>query len=65
MSNNTITIPVSLIIDTPNNAELGEKIRKVLNQQISSDKSIFPENYEYTDEYYKKQYVDPYHPLKK
>lgn len=61
----TLTIPTALITETPNNFELGEKIRRIFNQQIKSDKSIFPENYEYTDEYYKKQYVDPYHPLKK
>ena len=65
MSNNTISIPVSLIKNTPNNLELGEKIRKIFNEQIKEGHSIFPDNLEYTDEYYKKQYVDPYHPLKK
>ena len=34
MSNETLTIPISLIKDTPNNAELGEKIRRIFNQQI-------------------------------
>ena len=29
-----------------------------------SNGSIFPENLEYTDEYYKKQFIDPYHPTK-
>lgn len=61
----TITIPISLIKETPNNSELGEKIRKIFNETIKEGHSIFPENYEHTDEYYKKEYVNPYHPLKK
>ena len=27
-------------------------------------KSIFPDSVEYTDEYYKKQFINPYHPNK-
>jgi hypothetical protein len=27
-------------------------------------KSIFPSSVEYTDEYYKKQFINPYHPTK-
>ena len=27
-------------------------------------KSIFPDSVEYTDEYYKKQFINPYHPTK-
>ena len=61
----TITIPATLIKETPNNSELGEKIRKIYNETIKEGHSIFPDNLEYTDEYYKKQYIDPYNPLKK
>jgi hypothetical protein len=60
MSTNTITIPVSLIKDTPNNAELGEKIRRIFNEQIKEGHSIFPDNMEYTDEYFKPNYINPY-----
>ena len=62
---NTLTIPTALRKETPNNFELGEKIRKIFNETIKEGHSIFPDNLEYTDEYYKKQYIDPYHPLKK
>jgi hypothetical protein len=60
MSNTTITIPFSLINETPNNAELGEKIRKIFNETIKEGHSIFPDNLEYTDEYFKPNYVNPY-----
>ena len=65
MSSNTITIPVSLIKDTPNNAELGEKIRRIFNEQIKEGHSIFPDNVEYTDEYFKPNYINPYNANKK
>jgi len=49
---------------------LGDKIQssswlleKYLNVDFSK-KSIFPENYEYTDEYHKKKFINPYHPNK-
>jgi hypothetical protein len=65
MSNQLITIPLSLISDTPNNYELGEKIRNIANEQIKKTNSIFPDNVEYTDEYYKKEYINPYNVNKK
>jgi hypothetical protein len=65
MSNQTITIPLSLISETPNNYELGEKIRNIANEQIKETRSIFPDNVEYTDEYYKKEYINPYNVNKK
>jgi hypothetical protein len=64
MSTPTIQISLSLIEDTPNNYELGEKIRKMANQQIKETHSIFPDNVEYTDEYFKPNYINPYHPNK-
>jgi hypothetical protein len=64
MSTPTIQISLSLIEDTPNNYELGEKIRKMTNQQIKETHSIFPDNVEYTDEYFKPNYINPYHPNK-
>jgi len=64
MSAPTIQISLSLIEDTPNNYELGEKIRKMANQQIKETHSIFPDNVEYTDEYFKPNYINPYHPNK-
>jgi hypothetical protein len=64
MSAPTIQISLSLIEDTPNNYELGEKIRKIANQQIKETHSIFPDNVEYTDEYFKPNYINPYHPNK-
>ena len=65
MSNTTITIPISLIKETPNNSELGEKIRKIFNETIKEGHSIFPDNVEYTDEYFKPNYVNPYKSNKK
>jgi hypothetical protein len=65
MNKNTIEVPISLIKETPNNYELGEKIRKMANEVISDSHSIFPDNLEYDDEYNKPNYIDPYHPLKK
>lgn len=62
---NTIQIPLSVITETPNNYELGEKIRNIANQQIKEEHSIFPDNIEYTDEYFKPNYVNPYNPNKK
>jgi hypothetical protein len=41
--------------------ELGKKVRDLYNQK----KLVFPEEIEYTDEYYKKHWIDPYHPLNK
>lgn len=60
MSTPTIQIPLSLIEDTPNNYELGEKIRNIANQRIKETHSIFPDNVEYTDEYFKPEYINPY-----
>lgn len=65
MSNQTISIPTTLIHDTPNNAELGEKVRKIYNETIKEGHSIFPDNVEYTDEYFKPNYVNPYKSYKK
>lgn len=48
---------IELIKSTPNDMELGKKVRDLYNQT----KLVFPEEMEYTDEYYKKQWVDPYH----
>ena len=42
----TITIPTTLIKETPNNSELGEKIRKRYNETIKEGHSIFPDNLE-------------------
>lgn len=64
MSTPTIEIPLSIIEDTPNNYELGEKIRQIANQQIKETHSIFPDNVEYTDEYFKPNYINPYNPNK-
>lgn len=52
---------IELIKTTPNDMELGKKVRDLYNQK----KLVFPEEIEYTDEYYKKQWVDPYHPNRK
>lgn len=60
MNKTTIEIPVSLIQDTSNNYELGEKIRKIFNEQIKEGHSIFPDDVEYTDEYFKPNYINPY-----
>lgn len=60
MNKDTIEIPLSLIRDTSNNYELGEKIRNIVNQQIKEERSIFPDNVEYTDEYFKPEYINPY-----
>lgn len=49
---------IELIKSTPNDMELGKKVRALYNQ----NKLTFPEEMEYTDEYYKKQWVNPYHP---
>jgi len=65
MNKTNIEIPLTLIEDTPNNYELGEKIRKIANQQIKQSHSIFPDNLEYTDEYFKKEYINPYNSNKK
>ncbi len=65
MNKTTIEIPLTIIEETPNNYELGEKIRKIANEQITETRSIFPDNIEYTDEYYKKQYINPYNSNKK
>jgi hypothetical protein len=65
MNKTTIEIPLTLIEETPNNYELGERIRKIANEQIKETRSIFPDNVEYTDEYYKKQYINPYNSNKK
>lgn len=65
MNKTTIEIPLTLIEETPNNYELGEKIRKIANEQIQETRSIFPDNVEYTDEYYKKEYINPYNSNKK
>ncbi len=65
MNKTTIEIPLTLIEETPNNYELGETIRKIANEQIKETRSIFPDNVEYTDEYYKKQYINPYNSNKK
>jgi hypothetical protein len=70
MNKLTIEIPLSLINETPNNYELGEKVRKLVNKLVEPKKtygkqlSIFPDEIEYTDEYFKPNYIDPYHPLK-
>jgi hypothetical protein len=50
-----------LVNEYPNDMELGKKIRELVVEK----KSIFPSELEYTDEYYKKQWVDPYHPNRK
>jgi hypothetical protein len=65
MNKTTIEIPLSLIEETPNNYELGERIRKIANQQIKETHSIFPDNVEYTDEYFKPNYINPYNSNKK
>ncbi len=65
MNKTTIEIPLTLIEATPNNYELGETIRKIANEQIKETRSIFPDNVEYTDEYYKKEYINPYNSNKK
>ncbi len=65
MNKTTIEIPLTLIEETPNNYELGETIRKIANEQIKETRSIFPDNVEYTDEYYKKEYINPYNSNKK
>ena len=40
---------IELIKSTPNDMELGKKVRDLYNQK----KLVFPEEIEYTDEYYK------------
>jgi len=71
MNKLTIEIPLSLINETPNNYELGEKVRKLANKLVEPKNeygkqlSIFPEELEYTDEYFKPNYINPYHPLRK
>jgi len=64
MNTSIVEIPLSLINETPNNYELGEKVRNLANKLSQSNKvddkqiSIFPEDLEYTDEYFKPNYVD-------
>ena len=52
---------IELIKTTPNDMELGKKVRDLYNQK----KLVFPEEIDYTAEYYKKHWIDPYHPLNK
>lgn len=51
---------IELIKTIPNDMELGKKIRDLYNK----NKLVWPEEIEYTDEYYKSTFIDPYHPNK-
>jgi hypothetical protein len=48
------------IYERPLGGDLSEK--KLIKDK--SQLSLFPESVEYTDEYYKKQFINPYHPNK-
>jgi hypothetical protein len=71
MNKLTIEIPLSLITETPNNYELGEKVRTLVNKLVEPKNrygkqlSIFPDELEYPDEYFKPNYINPYHPYRK
>ena len=48
------------IYERPLGGDLSE--RKLISDETR--KSIFPSSLEYTDEYYKKEFINPYHPNK-
>jgi glucose-6-phosphate 1-dehydrogenase len=48
------------IYERPFGGDISE--RTLINEETR--KSIFPDSVEYTDEYYKKQFINPYHPNK-
>jgi hypothetical protein len=48
------------IYERPLGGDLSE--RKLISDE--KRKSIFPNSVEYTDEYYKKEFINPYHPNK-